>query len=107
MHLFQLARNPPQWLRVALVSLMLAFALNSIAHVTHRHDATIGHQLHSAPCGYCISFDHMTPAPASRALAIVPLFAAESPSRAPTLVAARFSLTAAQPRAPPGSFRSA
>ncbi len=101
MRLLRLARNPSPWLRVALASLVLAFALNSIASVTHRHEATIGHQLHSALCGYCISFDHMSPAPATRASTITPAIAVEVAVRTTTVVASRFALTSAQPRAPP------
>lgn len=100
MHLFQLARNRPKWLRVVLAALMLAFALNSIAHVTHRHDLA-GHQQHSELCGYCISFDNMTTAPAPLALSIAPLFPAEIAATASTLVASRLARVSAQPRAPP------
>ncbi len=103
MSLLHLARNPPRWLRVALASLMLAFALNSIAQVTHRHEASRASQLHSAPCGYCISFDNMTPAPADRPLAIVPAYAVERLAVAPITVVSRSVPTYTQPRAPPVS----
>jgi hypothetical protein len=82
---------------------MLTFALNSIASVTHRHDTSIGHQLHSQLCGYCISFDNMSPAPATRAPTIAPVFTVAVPLRTTTLVVSRFALTSAQPRAPPVS----
>jgi hypothetical protein len=35
--------------------LLFAFALNSIAHVTHRHDAPASATHHLA-CGYCAAF---------------------------------------------------
>ena len=101
MSLLHLARNPPRWLRVALAGLMLAFALNSIAQVTHRHEVTAAGQLHSALCGFCISFDHMTPTPADRPLTIVPAYGSEQPAAAPGIVVSRFARTSAQPRAPP------
>jgi hypothetical protein len=63
MRLMHLARRPPQWLRVALAALLLAFAVNSIAHVTHRHDAAPSSATHSLACGYCLSFNGLADAP--------------------------------------------
>jgi hypothetical protein len=63
MHLMHLARRPPKWLRVALAGLLLAFAVNSIAHVTHRHDAAPSSVTHSLACGYCLSFNGLADAP--------------------------------------------
>ena len=103
MSVLKLARHPPRWLRVALVGLMLAFALNSIAHVTHRHDVAAANQPHTALCGYCVSFDNMTPPPVDRPLVIVPAYVAERLTAAPGIVASRFVRTSAQPRAPPVS----
>lgn len=80
---------------------MLAFALNSIAHVTHRHEAAAHHQLHNALCGYCISFDNLTPAPAAHSLVITPQARTDVAVAAPAVVSSRFALTSAQPRAPP------
>jgi len=57
MSAFELARKPPQWLRVALAALLLAFALNSIAHAAHTHEqGTAGTVLHSTACGHCVAF---------------------------------------------------
>jgi hypothetical protein len=103
MSLLHLARNPPRWLRAALASLLLAFALNSLAHVTHRHEATAASPQHSALCGYCISFDSMTPGPANGLPATVTQYAAERIAVAPSLVVSRFARTCAQARAPPVS----
>ncbi len=63
MRLLHLARRPPQWLRVALAALLLAFAVNSVAHVTHRHDAAPSSATHSLACGYCLSFNGLVDAP--------------------------------------------
>src|ERR671911_630721 len=63
MRLLHLARRPPQWLRVILAGLLLAFAVNSIAHVTHRHDAAPSAATHSLACGYCLSFNGLVDGP--------------------------------------------
>jgi hypothetical protein len=63
MRLMHLARRPPQWLRVALAGLLLAFAVNSIAHVIHRHDAAPSSVHHILACGYCLSFNGLVDAP--------------------------------------------
>ena len=82
---------------------MLAFALNSIAHVTHRHDSTLASQLHSVACGYCATFDNMAAAPASHALFVAPVLADTAVASPATSVPSRFVYTSAQPRAPPVS----
>lgn len=61
--MFDLARRPPQWLRVVLAAVLLGFALNSIAHVAHQHDATAASAAHSLACGYCASFGGLADAP--------------------------------------------
>jgi hypothetical protein len=63
MRLFALARRPPQWLRVALAGLLLGFALNSVAHVSHRHEATSTSASHSVTCNHCVSFGTLAGAP--------------------------------------------
>ncbi len=65
MSIFHLARNPPAWLRAALVCLLLAFAVDSVAHVVHRHDDTVKTSLgvHGPACGYCAAFDGLIDAP--------------------------------------------
>lgn len=101
MRMFDLARRPPHWLRVALAALLLAFALNSIAHVTHRHEAAQTSVAHSVACGYCVSFGGLADAPRH----CHPVATAEQFSVfvAPALdrVFSSRSSTSAQPRAPP------
>lgn len=68
MSILHLARNsiarPPAWLRVALVSLLLAFAVDSVAHVVHQHDNTVKTLgAHAPACGYCAAFDGLIDAP--------------------------------------------
>lgn len=101
MRIFDWARRPPQWLRVTLAGLLLAFALNSVAHVTHRHDATPASVTHSISCGYCVSFNGLADAPRhSHAAPVEQQFG--------VFVAPEFDLesssvpeTSARPRAPP------
>ena len=102
MSAFLLARRPPQWLRVAIAGLLLAFALNSIAHLTHRHDASAS-VTHSLACGYCATFGGLADAPqqylSSLDFALAHVFiAAESAADIPVRVR-----TSARPRAPPHS----
>lgn len=96
-----LARTPPQWLRVCLAALLLAFALNSIAHVTHRHDPSARAATHSLACGYCISFDGIADGP--RHNYIPPAVEHASVYVAPASVAAIAyrPASSARPRAPP------
>jgi hypothetical protein len=102
MRTFKLARRLPQFLRVALAGLLVAFALNSIAHVTHRHDSSAS-VTHSLACGYCATFGGLADAPrqclslARFALAHV-FVAAESVVDVPFRVR-----TSSRPRAPPRS----
>ena len=101
MRLMHLARKPPQWLRVALAALLLAFAVNSIAHVTHRHDAAPSSTTHSLACGYCLSFNGLVDAPRHDH----PPLAVEAESfylvaNIETGLALR-TATSARPRAPP------
>ncbi|MGH8176034.1 MAG: hypothetical protein ACREV5_07240 [Steroidobacter sp.] len=101
MSIFESARRPPQWLRVALAALLLAFALNSIAHVTHRHDATAAAASHGVLCGYCVSFGGLADAPRHTYAAPAPTQVA-SRLALPAPVARSIDLrTSAQPRAPP------
>ncbi|HKU14894.1 MAG TPA: hypothetical protein VJQ52_10895 [Steroidobacteraceae bacterium] len=101
MRLMHLARRPPQWLRVALAALMLAFAVNSIAHVTHRHDVAPSSATHSLACGYCLSFNGLADAPRYEHAAPVvehEHFYLVAESAAPVV---RRPATSARPRAPP------
>lgn len=82
---------------------MLAFALGSIAHVTHRHDAPLANALHSVGCGYCATFDHMSTPPTAAAVFITPATPTAFVATLATTVATPFAYTSAQPRAPPVS----
>jgi hypothetical protein len=80
---------------------MLAFALNAIAHVTHRHDAAPLSAAHTFACGYCISFGGLADAP--RHAQGLPVAEHVAFSVVPTLITP-VSLrppTSARPRAPP------
>jgi hypothetical protein len=101
MRTFELARRLPQWLRIVLAGLLVAFALNSIAHVTHRHDATSAQLTHKLACGYCATFVGLADAP--RHYRPLPV-----PERGGVLIAPAFEVpyfvrlgTSARPRAPP------
>ena len=63
MPVFEFVRRPPQWLRVVFAAMLLAFALNSIAHVAHQHDASPTTAAHSLACNYCASFGALGDAP--------------------------------------------
>jgi hypothetical protein len=102
MSIFHLARRPPAWLRVALVGLLLAFALDSIAHVVHQHDdsvQTLG--AHGPACAYCAAFDGLVDAPKQ---SYAPVTAALAAGVVPPLATASVAfrrIPTAQPRGPP------
>jgi hypothetical protein len=100
MRIFHIARRPPQWLRVVLASALLVFAINSVAHAAHRHDARTT-AAHIATCGYHATFDSASDAP-QYSSAIEPVAA---PSISPPVCdngrVASPPQTHAQPRAPP------
>jgi len=100
MHILQLVRKPPQWLRVVLAGLLLAFALNSVAHAAHTHDATTATVAHSA-CGYCATFNSLGDAPVyAHSLPSPVLTPLEAVAPRDVAIALRPTLSA-QPRAPP------
>lgn len=102
MSIFHLARRPPAWLRAALVSLLLAFAVDSVAHVVHRHDDTVKTlTAHGPACGYCAAFDGLIDAPKQSFAAVTAkVLAGYVAPVANVLVSFRHNVTA-QPRAPP------
>jgi hypothetical protein len=80
---------------------MLAFALDAIAHVTHRHDATPVSAAHTLACGYCLSFGGLADSP--RLVMGIPVAEPVALVVVPTR-AIPVSLrpqTSARPRAPP------
>lgn len=103
MSIFDLARRPPTWLRVALVAVVLAFALDSVAHVVHRHDDSAKTTLsaHGPACGYCAAFDGLVDAPKHQYAPVTATLIAgylAPVARFPVSVRTHLS---AQPRAPP------
>jgi hypothetical protein len=105
MNLLHLARNPPRWLRACLASLLLVLALDSLAHVQHRH----GHEfdgrpgVESALCGFCVAFDRMADGPATPVFAIAPvdpILHTALPELAPPSLPMPFRLV---PRGPPAA----
>jgi hypothetical protein len=80
---------------------MLAFAVNSVAHVVHRHDATSTTSSHSLACGYCLSFNGLIDAPGEGRTppAVAAVTAYEAPSAQSVPVSP--PQTSAHPRAPP------
>lgn len=82
--------------------LLLAFAVDSVAHVVHQHDETVKtFGAHAPACGYCAAFDALIDAPKQSRAAIptvtVTTYAAPATDAA---VSVRPTVTA-QPRAPP------
>jgi hypothetical protein len=63
MRLFRIARRPTHWLRVVLAGLVLAFVLDSVAHLGHSHDPDRTSVAHSVACGYCATFGGLAEAP--------------------------------------------
>lgn len=55
-------RNPPTWLRAALVAFVLGFTLNTAAHVAHAHDPANVFSQHTS-CDHCVQFGHLADAP--------------------------------------------
>jgi hypothetical protein len=102
MSIFHLARNPPAWLRVALVGLLLAFALDSVAHVVHRHDnVTTQAAAHGPACGYCAAFDGLVDAPKHDYGPITATIVASYVAPVAQLPASVRPRLTAQPRGPP------
>ena len=88
------------WLRVVLASVLLSFAINSVAHSAHRHD-TRTTAAHIATCGYHATFGALGTAPQysiaveaiTTASISLPIADCVRPACGPQIVA--------QPRAPP------
>lgn len=101
MRIFEFARKPPQWLRVVLAGLMLAFALNSIAHAAHTHDAKTTVTVAHGACSYCATFGGLGDSPVyAHSLPAPALTQAEAPGPREVSIARRPTFSA-QPRAPP------
>jgi hypothetical protein len=101
MPVFNLARRPPRWLRVALAAMLLAFGLNALGHVTHRHDATPAPAAHSLACGYCVSFGSIADGPRHSQYLPTAEYVSVHVADAVENIISRRPCTAARPRAPP------
>lgn len=102
MAVMRLTRRRPQWLRAAIAGLLLAFALNSLAHATHRHDdARPTAVLHAVACGYCVSFGGLVDAPRHGCSSRIAEYSPAPVSADIETPAARPFTTSARPRAPP------
>jgi hypothetical protein len=100
MRIFQLVRRPPQWLRVALAGLLLAFALNSIAHAAHTHESIAPNAIHAA-CGYCATFGGVNAAPVYAHSLPIPTFTPIESTDLRETFTPRRPASSAQARAPP------
>lgn len=103
MPIFDLARRPAAWLRVALVAVVLAFALDSIAHVVHRHDDSVKTSLsaHGPACGYCAAFDGLVDAPRHHHSPLANVVVAGYVAPVALFPVSLRTRLSAQPRAPP------
>ncbi|MET0533234.1 MAG: hypothetical protein ABW171_03330 [Steroidobacter sp.] len=103
MPIFDLARKPAAWLRVALVAVVLAFALDSIAHVVHRHDDSAKTTLstHGPACGYCAAFDGLVDAPKHHYSPLTTIIVTGYVAPVALFPVAIRTHLSAQPRAPP------
>ncbi|MDY6945947.1 MAG: hypothetical protein SXG53_09530 [Pseudomonadota bacterium] len=103
MAIFHLARNPPAWLRAALISLLLAFAVDSVAHVVHQHDDTVKTTLgvHGPACGYCAAFDGLIDAPKQSYSAVTAMVVVGYVAPVADATVSFRPIVTAQPRGPP------
>jgi hypothetical protein len=103
MSIFDLARKPPAWLRVALVAVVLAFALDSVAHVVHRHDdgAQTTLSTHGPACGYCAAFTGLIDAPKHQYAPLAAFLVTGYVAPVALVPVSVRTHVSAQPRAPP------
>src|SRR5687767_11542848 len=104
MSIFDLARKPPAWLRVALVAVVLAFALDSVAHVVHWHDDGVvktTQSAHGPACGYCAAFDGLIDAPKHHYASLTAILVAGYVAPVAQFPVSLRTRLNAQPRAPP------
>lgn len=101
MSLTEFARVHARALRLLLAVVLLGFAASSIAHLTHRHDATTSTLSEQLACGYCVSFGAMADAPAQGEQLDVTACAVLARARPRRAEPHSQVQTAARPRAPP------
>jgi hypothetical protein len=100
MQLIRWAQRTTPQIRVALAALLLAFALNVVAHSAHTHGESAASSLHAA-CGYCAAFDGTVAPPAKLpAFATVDVFYSFAATFESVALASR-PYTSALPRGPP------
>jgi hypothetical protein len=103
MRIFQIARQRSQCLRVLLAVLLLAFAINSIADVTHQHDtATTPTQL----CAYCATFGGLGDVPQRSPSLVTVVLVTVAPWSLAAEPIPRRHVTHVQPRGPPVFLKS-
>lgn len=103
MSIFDLARRPSAWLRVALAAVVLAFALDSLAHAVHWHDDSAKTTLtaHGPACGYCAAFDGLVDVPRHHYSALTALVVTGYVAPVALFPVSVRTHLSAQPRAPP------
>jgi hypothetical protein len=103
MSIFQLARNPSTWVRAMLVTVLLAFAVDSVAHVVHQHDDTVKTTLgaHGPACGYCAAFDGLIDAPKQSYASITAVTVVTYVAPVADVAVSFRPTVTAQPRGPP------
>jgi hypothetical protein len=98
------ANLPSQRLRTLLAGLLLAFALSTIAHASHRHDPEgIASATHTVVCSYCNAFGGLADLPARADVARIDTGSQLEPFHPDAQVLIAHLASSAHPRAPPRS----
>ena len=85
-----------------LVTVLLVFAVDSIAHVVHRHDDTVKTLgAHGPACGYCAAFDGLIDAPKQSYAAVTAVTVTSYVAPVAEVSVSFRPAVTAQPRAPP------
>ena len=85
-----------------LVTLLLAFVVDSIAHVVHRHDDTVKtFGAHGPACGYCAAFDGLIDAPKQSYSSITAVTVVTYVAPVANVAVSFRPAVIAQPRGPP------
>ena len=93
----------PHRLRALLATLVLAFALSSVAHAAHTHDPAVAGSAMHAACGYCFAFGAAADAPVHAGIAAAPRVSRVLLVVAQAAVREQSIVLAAAPRGPPVS----
>jgi hypothetical protein len=86
-----------------LVTLLLAFAVDSIAHVVHQHDDTVKTSFgaHGPACGYCAAFDGLIDAPKQSYSSVTAVTVVTYVAPVTNVSVSHRPAVTAQPRGPP------